>query len=173
MPHRHRARRGPALLLAVPLAVPFVLSVAACDDDEPATLDPVVALETYTPVQDELVAALDGEAAWESDDDAHLSGEAGTCTLVLPRATSAQHLASSGADLAEVAAALDPVLDEHGFSALGDAEAVDGGAVEAVATDDAGAVVTVSAEQTSALRLTVPVTPDACDGEGTSPVPTS
>ncbi|MBD5784998.1 hypothetical protein IF650_02275 [Cellulosimicrobium terreum] len=167
MPPRRLAVRASSLLLTVPLA----LVVTGCD--APATLDPADAAATYADVQEDLVAALGGPAGWDTTGEASLSGEDGSCTLVLPRATTQQYLAADDGSTDDVASALDPVLAEHGFSELGDGESVEGGAVVADASDDDGAEVVVASEQTSSLSVTVPVDPAACDGEGSFPVPTS
>lgn len=168
-PHRAPAVRGLAIL--APAALLLGGCTGAPTPAPASTLEPADALTTYSRVQEDLVAALGGRDLWEVAD-GNLSGDDGTCTLVLPRATTPRELATGGT-LDDVAAAVDPVLDDHGFSALSEADAVDGGAIEADAGDDAGAVVTISSEQTSRLQLTVPVDPSGCDGDGAFPLPGS
>ncbi len=166
---RKRLRAGGVLLVVA--AVGQV--VAGCSSTPTPTqaastpgASPADALDTYTVVRDDVLAALsslDPTTPWESSGTVGLSEEGSACTLVLPAAGSAQYLYVEGDDFAAVRAALDPVLAQHGFAALGQTVFADGGAVEVSSTDDAGAELVVSSEQTSVVRLNAPVLSETCD----------
>lgn len=166
---RKRLRAGGVLLVVAAVgqlvagcsSSPAAVPTASTPDASPAG-----ALDTYTVVRDDVLAALsslDPATPWESSGTAGLSQEGSACTLVLPAAGSAQYLYVEGDDFAAVRAALDPVLAQHGFAALGQTVFADGGAVEVSSTDDAGAELVVSSEQTSVVRLNAPVLSETCD----------
>ncbi|MFJ4108662.1 hypothetical protein [Oerskovia enterophila] len=166
---RKRLRAG-GVLLGVAAVGQLVAgcssSPAAAPTASTPGASPAEALDTYTVVRDDVLAALaslDPATPWESSGTASLSEEGSTCTLVLPAAGSAQYLYVEGDDFAAVRAALDPVLAQHGFAALGQTVFADGGAVEVSSTDDAGAELVVSSEQTSVVRLNAPVLSETCD----------
>lgn len=166
---RKRLRAGGVLLVVVAvgqLAAGCSSSPAAAPTTSMPGASPAEALDTYTVVRDDVLAALsslDPATPWESSGTASLSEEGSACTLVLPAAGSAQYLYVEGDDFAAVRAALDPVLTQHGFAALGQTVFADGGAVEVSSTDDAGAELVVSSEQTSVVRLNAPVLSETCD----------
>ncbi|MET4225457.1 hypothetical protein [Oerskovia enterophila] len=166
---RKRLRAGGVLLVVVAvgqLAAGCNSSPAAAPTASTPGASPAEALDTYTVARDDVLAALsslDPATPWESSGTAGLSEEGSACTLVLPAAGSAQYLYVEGDDFAAVRAALDPVLAQHGFAALGQTVFADGGAVEVSSTDDAGAELVVSSEQTSVVRLNAPVLSETCD----------
>ncbi|MBO0609950.1 hypothetical protein [Myceligenerans salitolerans] len=161
-----QVRRTGATLLAV-----GVLSscTAGADGNPPEPAPPVDTARTeYSAAYDDVVAALTRDVPqveWVPKDRfPHLTEQPdGRCVLALAESLGEGDLYEPSGGLADLAALLDPVLDEHGFDPL--SEVVypdDGGDVYVTATDEAGWELTVSAYP-PVVGISGPVDTDRCD----------
>ena len=176
MPEQATTRREGATTRAagVALALAALATLAACGADEPT--EPAPAADAVTEYeqtrQDALAAVQDvyGSDGW-ADDERGATATAqddGRCVVFLPDASATPGGADAYALLAEVPAALAPVLDEHGFGEPSDViEAEHGGSASVEAEDPAGWSVRVTADG-DLVRLDVsgPVDLDPCDEAG-------
>ncbi len=70
---------------------------------------------------------------------------------------------------ADIFAAGDPVLTQHGFPAFDGTDAVPGGWVVARSTDAAGATLTIESKSPAYLRISVPVDSPTCSTDEIPP----
>ena len=75
---------------------------------------------------------------------------------------SQQYLYTKGDEFTAVRAALDPVLERHGFTPLGSTTFV-AGSQEMSSTDATGAELAISSSQYSVVKMTAPVLSPTCD----------
>ncbi|WP_369372359.1 hypothetical protein AB1046_03220 [Promicromonospora sp. Populi] len=161
-----RVRRICAALLAVGV----LTSCSTGSDDEPAQPPPALdsAVTGYTAAYDDVVGALQQsvpEVEWtaKSDFPAVTEQPDGRCHLFLAESLGEGDLYESSDGLADLAAALDPVLDEHGFDPLSEVVYPEnGGDVYVTATDPAGWEVEVTAYP-PLVGISGPVETDECD----------
>ncbi len=131
----------------------------------PPSAGPAETLETYTALRDDIVAALtslDPATPWETNGLPNLSEDGSTCTLMMANSGSAQYLYTKGDDFAPVRAALDPVLEQYGFTPLGPTYSV-AGSLRASSTDAIGAELVISSSQYSVVRMNAPVLSPTCE----------
>ena len=168
-----RRESAPARAVGVVLALAALATVAACGADEPAEPPAADAVTEYEQTRQDVLAAVQdvyGSDGW-ADDERGATATAqddGRCVVFLPDASATPGGADAYALLAEVPAALAPVLDEHGFGEPSDVvEAEHGGSASVDATDPAGWSVRVTADG-DLVRLDVsgPVDLDPCDEAG-------
>ncbi|WP_460708220.1 hypothetical protein [Myceligenerans halotolerans] len=161
----HLRRTGAALL-----AVGALASCTAGDDDGPAEPPPVLdsATTEYAAAYDDAVGALAQnipEVEWAPKDRfPHLGEQAdGGCVLFLAESLGEGDLYEPSGGLTELAAVLDPVLDEHGFEPVSEViYPENGGDVYVTATDPAGWELTVAAYP-PIVGISGPVETDGCD----------
>lgn len=159
-----QVRRTGAALLAVGV-------LASCSaDDDPAEAPPVLdsATTEYTAAYDDVVDALTRdvpEVEWAAKDrfPAVAAQPDGGCVLLLAESLGEGDLYEPSGGLADLAATLDPVLDEHGFDPLSEVTYPEhGGDVYVTATDPAGWELTVAAYP-PIVGISGPVETDECD----------
>lgn len=161
-----RVRRICAALLAVGV----LASCSTGSDDEPTEAPPALdtAMTDYTAAYDDVVEALAQsvpEVEWTAKDRFPAATEQpdGRCRLFLAESLGEGDLYEPSGELTELAAALDPVLDEHGFDPLSEVVYPEnGGDVYVTATDPAGWEVEVSAYP-PLVGISGPVETDECD----------
>jgi len=152
------------------LAVGVLASCSTGSDDEPA--EPTPGLESatthYTAAYDDVVDALEQSVpgvGWTAKDRFPLIAEQpdGRCQLFLAESLGEGDLYEPSDGLTDLAATLDPVLDEHGFSPLSEViYPENGGDVYVTATDPAGWELKVAAYPPIA-GISGPVETDDCD----------
>lgn len=155
--------RTGAALLAVGL-------LTSCSGDQPAEPPPGLdsATTSYMAAYDDVVEALEQsvpEVEWTAKDRFPLVTEQpdGRCQLFLAESLGEGDLYEPSGGLTDLAAALDPVLDEHGFDPLSEViHPEHGGDVYVTATDPAGWELEVAAYPPIA-RISGPVQTDRCD----------
>ncbi|MFF2620318.1 hypothetical protein [Oerskovia jenensis] len=121
-------------------------------------------------MRDDIVAALtslDPATPWETNGLPNLSQDGAACTLVMADSGSRQYLytgdgADDDNDFAAVRAALDPVLERHGFTPLSPTEFT-GPSVDVTSTDAIGAELVISSSQYSVVQMDAPVLSPTCD----------
>lgn len=156
---------GAALLAAGVLA-----SCSTSADDEPAEPPPGLdsAMADYTAAYADVVEALEQsvpEVEWTAKDrfPAVTEQPDGRCQLFLAESLGEGDLYEPSDGLADLAAALDPVLDEHGFGPLSEVTYPEnGGDVYVTTTDPAGWELEVTAYP-PIVGISGPVATRACD----------
>lgn len=158
-------RIGAALLVVGVLA-----SCSAVSDDEPDVPPPGLDSATthYAAAYDDVVDALEQSVpgvGWTAKDRFPLITEQpdGRCQLFLAESLGEGDLYEPSDGLTDLAAALDPVLDEHGFGPLSEVvHPESGGDAYVTATDPAGWELRVAAYPPIA-EISGPVETDDCD----------
>ena len=155
---------------AVLLAVGALASCSTGSDDEPA--DPPPGLESAmtdnTAAYTDVVEALEQsapEVEWTAEGRFPLVSEQpdGRCQLFLAESLGEGDLYEPSDGLTDLAAALDPVLDEHGFDPLSEVVYPEnGGDVYVTATDPAGWELKVTAYPPT-VGISGPVETGRCD----------
>ncbi|MBE1876302.1 hypothetical protein [Myceligenerans pegani] len=161
----HVRRTGAALL-----AVGVLSSCTAGADGNPPEPPPALDAATteYTAAYDDVVGALTRdipEVEWTAKDRfPHVAEQPdGRCVLFLAESLGEGDLYEPSGGLTELAAVLDPVLDEHGFDPVSEVVYPEsGGDVYVTATDPAGWELTVGAYP-PIVGLSGPVETDRCD----------
>ncbi len=168
-------RRGTATrAVGAVLALGALATLAACGGDAEPTEPPPApdAVTGYEETRQDVLAAVQdvyGADGWADDGSASATAQDdGRCVVFLPDASATRADAEGYDLLAEVPAALAPVLDAHGFGEPSDVvEAEHGGSSSVEAEDPAGWSVRVTADG-DVVRLDVsgPVDLDPCDEAG-------
>jgi len=152
------------------LAVGVLASCSTGSDDEPAEPPPGLdsAMTDYTAAYDDVVEALEQsvpEVGWTAKGRFPLVNEQpdGRCQLFLAQSLSEGDLYEPSDGLTDLAAALDPVLDEHGFDPLSEViYPENGGDVYVTATDPTGWELEVTAYP-PIVGISGPVETGKCD----------
>ena len=138
----------------------------------PVTQAPAPVAESfpkYEALRAELVAALEAkmpDISWTIDKPATLATlKDGRCMLYPQSMKSSADVVGPSNQFADIFAAGDPVLKQHGFPAFDGTDAVPGGWVVARSTDAAGATLTIESKSPAYLRISVPVDSPACNAD--------
>ncbi|MFB8230180.1 hypothetical protein [Cellulosimicrobium sp. NPDC055967] len=171
---RTRRRGTTTRAVGAVLALGALATLAACGGDAEPTEPPPApdAVTGYEETRQDVLAAVQdvyGADGWADDGSASATAQDdGRCVVFLPDASATRADAEAYDLLADVPAALAPVLDAHGFGAPSDVvEAEHGGSASVEAADPAGWSVRVTADG-DVVRLDVsgPVDLDPCDEAG-------
>lgn len=127
----------------------------------------------YDALRADLIAALEAEMpgiSWTVDKPATLATlKDGRCMLYPQTMKSSADVVEPSSQFADIFAAGDPVLQQHGFPAFDGTDAVPGGWLVARSTDAAGATLTIESKSPAYLRISVPVDSPTCNADEIPP----
>lgn len=168
-------RRHTMNRLGMPTTLVIALLAAACGgggsgDEEPAVEPPpglAAAITTYSALRADVLDALSTSVPlvrWEDKPETQMMGQPdGSCVLFLPDALSHDDLFAASSELTDLADALGPVLESHGFGELSAVTYPEhGGDVYVEAADPTGWDVRVSAYP-ALVEMSGPVDSPGCD----------
>lgn len=142
----------------------------------PVTKAPAPVAESfakYDALRAELTAALEAkmpDISWTVDKPATLARlKDGRCMLYPQTMKSSADVVEPSNQFADIFAAGDPVLTQHGFPSFDGTDAVPGGWVVARSTDAAGATLTIESKSPAYLRISVQVDSPTCSADEIPP----